>query len=648
VKLSIIIVNYNVRYFLEHCLHSVIKAVDESMEILVIDNASTDGSREMMAERFPDIHYDYQEINHGFSKANNIGIKKAKGEYVVLLNPDTVVKEDTFIKCIQFMDEHIDCGGLGIHMIDGAGKFLPESKRGLPTPSAAFYKIFGLSGLFPKSKRFGKYHLGYLPEFETNEIEVLSGAYMMMRQSALEKCGFLDEEYFMYGEDIDLSYRITKSGFKNYYFPEAQIIHYKGESTKKGSVNYVFVFYRAMIIFARKHFEKGQASLFGALINAAIYFRAFLALLSRLFGKTWQMLVDLIIAYTSFYLVTRFYEEFQSKDFSLPFVSVALPAYAIIMVLTLVFSGAYDKPFKSQKMVKGWLVSTLVLLAVYALLPESYRFSRAVILIGSSTALIAGFIWRIVLTQFSSIKGQIAPKINTRRLVVGDEFGLHQVKSFIEKEALESDFIAGVLPKALHPMPLGFVGERSRLKACIKIFKIDEVVFCSDCLSNKDILEEMNLLKNQGIEMMIALPNVEFLIGSQRVIKPHGNALTHGLRSINLTAIERNKRLVDVLFALTSIISLPLTLLLVDEKLGLVKNIFSVLKGKKSWVGLDQRGLSQDFPKLKQGVIHPLINVIISSEKKNLSLSENVSYLKNYSVISDFKLILTHFQLLGN
>ena len=131
------------------------------------------------------------------------------------------------------MDEHIDCGGLGIHMIDGAGKFLPESKRGLPTPSAAFYKIFGLSGLFPKSKRFGKYHLGYLPEFETNEIEVLSGAYMMMRQSALEKCGFLDEEYFMYGEDIDLSYRITKSGFKNYYFPEAQIIHYKGESTKK-------------------------------------------------------------------------------------------------------------------------------------------------------------------------------------------------------------------------------------------------------------------------------------------------------------------------------------------------------------------------------------------------------------------------------
>jgi len=403
-----------------------------------------------------------------------------------------------------------------------------------------------------------------------------------------------------------------------------------------------------MIIFARKHFEKGQASLFGALINAAIYFRAFLALLSRLFGKTWQMLVDLIIAYTSFYLVTRFYEELQSKDFSLPFVSLALPAYAIIMVLTLVFSGAYDKPFKSQKMVKGWLVSTLVLLAVYALLPETYRFSRAVILIGSSTALIAGFIWRFILTRFGSIKDQITPKINTRRLVVGDESGLHQVKSFIEKEALKSDFIAGVLPKALHPMPLGFVGERSRLKACIEIFKIDEVIFCSDCLSNKKILDEMNLLKNQGIEMMIAVPNVEFLIGSQRVIKPHSNPLTHGLRSINLTAIERNKRLVDVLVALTSLISLPLTLLLVDEKLGLVKNIFSVLKGKKTWVGLDQRGLTQDFPKLKQGIIHPLINVIIGSEKKNLSIAENVSYLKNYSVVSDIKLILTHFQLIGN
>lgn len=647
-KLSIIIVNYNVRYFLEHCLHSVIKAVDERMEILVIDNASTDGSKEMMAERFPDIHYDYQETNHGFSKANNIGIKKAKGEYVVLLNPDTVVKEDTFEKCIQFMDEHTDCGGLGIHMIDGNGKFLPESKRGLPTPSAAFYKIFGLSGFFPKSKRFGKYHLGYLGEFETNEIEVLSGAFMMMRQSALNKCGLLDEEYFMYGEDIDLSYRITKAGFKNYYFPEAQIIHYKGESTKKGSINYVFVFYRAMIIFARKHFEKGQASLFGALINAAIYFRAFLALLSRLFGKTWQMLLDLTIASSCFYLVTRLYEAIQNKDFSLPFVSIALPAYAIIMVLTLIFSGAYDKPFKSPKMIKGWFVSTLVLLAVYALLPESYRFSRAVILIGSSAALIAGFAWRFILTRFNGIKNQIAPKINTRRIVIGDEADLIKVKSFIEKEALESDFIAGVLPNNSHPIPLNFVGERSRLKDCITIFKIDEVIFCSDSLSNKNILEEMNLLQNQGVEMMIAAPNVDFLIGSQRVIKPHLNPLTHGLRSINIAAIKRNKRLVDISVSCICLLCLPITLLVVDEKLGLLKNIFKVVRGEKSWVGLDKRGTSEDFPKLKSGVIHPLINVILGSEKKELSVAENVAYLKTHSVFSDLRLIMSHFQLLGN
>ena len=141
-------------------------------------------------------------------------------------------------------------------MIDGNGIFLPESKRGLPTPSVSFYKIFGLSSLFPKSKKFAKYHLGYLNEDETNEVEILSGAYMWMRKSVLDKIGYLDESFFMYGEDIDLSYRIIQAGFKNYYFPETKIIHYKGESTKKGSINYVFVFYNAMIIFSKKHFTK--------------------------------------------------------------------------------------------------------------------------------------------------------------------------------------------------------------------------------------------------------------------------------------------------------------------------------------------------------------------------------------------------------
>ncbi|GIV44270.1 MAG: hypothetical protein KatS3mg035_1393 [Bacteroidia bacterium] len=229
-KLSVIIVNYNVRHFLEQCLHSVMKAAKGlSVEVFVVDNNSVDNSLEMVREKFPEVKIIANKENVGFSRANNHALRIAKGEYQLLLNPDTVVEEDTFKKVIDFMDNHPDAGGLGVYMIDGKGNFLPESKRGLPTPLVAFYKIFGLSALFPKSKIFGKYHLGYLDKEKIHEVEILSGAFMLMRKAALDKVGLLDEDFFMYGEDIDLSYRIIKGGYKNYYFPETRIIHYKGE-----------------------------------------------------------------------------------------------------------------------------------------------------------------------------------------------------------------------------------------------------------------------------------------------------------------------------------------------------------------------------------------------------------------------------------
>ncbi|MFM1745210.1 MAG: hypothetical protein RLZZ630_1147, partial [Bacteroidota bacterium] len=282
-KLSIVIVNYNVRFFLQQCLQSVREAVKGmDAEVFVVDNASSDGSVEMVRRLFPEVILIDNKDNRGFSKANNQAIRKSKGEYVLLLNPDTLVEADTFHKTCSFMDTHPDAGGLGVHMIDGRGNFLPESKRGLPTPTVAFYKISGLSALFPKSRTFGKYHLGYLDKERTHEVDVLSGAFMLLRKSALDKTGLLDEDYFMYGEDIDLSYRITKAGYKNYYFPETRIIHYKGESTKKSSVNYVFVFYNAMVIFARKHFAPGGAAVFAFMIQIAIWIRAGLAILHRL------------------------------------------------------------------------------------------------------------------------------------------------------------------------------------------------------------------------------------------------------------------------------------------------------------------------------------------------------------------------------
>jgi len=265
-ELSIIIVNYNVKHFLEQCLKSVYKALNGiEAEIIVVDNNSVDGSLNLIREKFNEVILVSNKKNSGFSVANNQGIKMAKGNNILLLNPDTIVQEDTFIKCLEFLDNHKDAGALGVKMYDGNGRFLPESKRGLPTPIVAFYKIFGLAYLFPQSKVFGNYHLGFLSKNKDHKVDILSGAFMMIKKEVLEKVGLLDEAFFMYGEDIDLSYRIKKAGYETSYFSQTNIIHYKGESTKKSSINYVFVFYRAMVIFAEKHFSKQNVKTFSNL-----------------------------------------------------------------------------------------------------------------------------------------------------------------------------------------------------------------------------------------------------------------------------------------------------------------------------------------------------------------------------------------------
>ena len=281
-NLSVIIVSYNVRYFLEQCLKSVIQASHAlDVDIFVVDNCSEDDSVSMVQTRFPEVKLIINTDNKGFSKANNQAIRLSESDYILLLNPDTVLEEDALIKTLHFMETHPGAGGLGIKMIDGYGHFLPESKRGLPTPWASFCKMSHLSQLFPRSAYFNHYHLGNLAENETNQIEVLAGAFMLLRRKVLDHIGLLDEDFFMYGEDIDLSIRITKSGSFNYYFPEARMIHYKGESTRKGSLNYVRVFYGAMLIFARKHFGGKNERLLSLVILPGVYSRAGLAMISR-------------------------------------------------------------------------------------------------------------------------------------------------------------------------------------------------------------------------------------------------------------------------------------------------------------------------------------------------------------------------------
>ena len=298
-KLSVIIVNYNVKYYLDQCIRSVLRAFEvmkkasssdssvneEVAEIIVVDNHSADGSVDYLEKRYPQMLYPMVRFvrsahNLGFARANNIAIRQSRGEYVLLLNPDTIVGEDALKASVDFMDAHEDAGAVGVRMLGAQGRRAMESRRGLPTPMVSFFKMLGFCNRWPHHRLFGKYYMGYLPWDEPCQIEVVSGAYCMLRRKALDEVGLLDEDFFMYGEDIDLSYRVLKGGYHNYYMP-VDILHYKGESTQKSSFRYVHVFYEAMLIFFRKHYS-GMTFLLSLPIKTAIYAKALMALVGML------------------------------------------------------------------------------------------------------------------------------------------------------------------------------------------------------------------------------------------------------------------------------------------------------------------------------------------------------------------------------
>jgi O-antigen biosynthesis protein len=652
-KISIIIVSYNVKYFLEQALHSVSKALTGiEGEIFVVDNNSVDGSSDMVRTRFPDVKLIENKKNVGFSAANNQAIRQSSGEYILLLNPDTVVEEDTFAKVITFMDEHPQAGGLGVKMIDGSGKFLPESKRGLPSPDVAFYKIFGLSALFPRSKTFGRYHLGYLNKNEIHEVEILSGAFMLIRKSVLDKTGLLDEDYFMYGEDIDISYRILKAGYKNYYFPKTKIIHYKGESTKKSSINYVFVFYRAMAIFARKHFSEKNAKIFSLLINIAIYIRAAAAVISRFFSRVLLPFTDAALIFAGMFLLKEYWEtniKFIEADYyPVEFMQIAVPSYIIIWIISIFLSGGYDKPVNLNKIVRGIATGTIVILVIYALLPESFRFSRALILLGAVWAAIAAVGLRLFLNLLNPKEMSLSGRRKKKMIIVGNETEAKRILSLLKLSETETTFIGYVTPENNGiPKPSGefsyyHLGHSGQISDIINAYNVDEVIFCAGDISSAQIIEKMYTANGRNIEYKIAPPESLYIIGSSSVDNP-GELYLVDINSITRTENRRKKRLFDVISSIIILILSPVLMFIVKNPVGLFKNIFNVFTGKLTWVSTGSN-LSAN---LKKGILTPADAI------RNLNLDEqmkqklNTLYTKDYKVNNDMKIILRGFKSLG-
>jgi GT2 family glycosyltransferase len=644
-KLTVVIVNYNVEHFLEQCLLSVeiaMKAV--SCEVFVVDNQSVDGSCAMVRERFPWVKLIANTDNVGFSRANNQAMRIAAGEYVLLLNPDTVVEEDTFEKVVAFMDRHPDAGGLGVRMVDGKGVFLPESKRGLPTPWVSFCKISGIYRLFPRSRKFNHYYFGFVQEHEEAEIEILSGAFMLMRKSALDEVGLLDEAFFMYGEDIDLSWRIILGGFKNYYFPDTTIIHYKGESTKKGSLNYVFVFYNAMIIFAKKHFSEKNAKAFSQLINLAIYARAALAVAQRFVQRMWLPVLDALLLFAGLWLLKTYYADLQNKIFEADLVQIAFGVFAAIWVSSVHLSGGYDKPSSPKQLLRGAAIGSLIIVLGYSLLPESLRFSRALVLLGSLFALLYFALSRLGLSL-------VAPKVFTWRgrkskriAVVGDETEVSRISNLLTQTHTVNPYLVGV---GVTKQGGSQVGTYSQLGEVIRVHKIEVVVFSGKDLSAGQIIQMMNSSGQTGVDFKIAPPDTLYMIGSNS-IDTAGDLFMLETNSIHKPLNKRKKRIFDVVLSLLLLLSSPISVLFVKNKSGFFKSIFRVLTARMSWVGYAEIAVGKSsLPALKKGAVTPLTGMPEMAHTQETADKLNLIYARDYKLRNDLLWVFRHFTLLG-
>ena len=591
---SIVIVNYNVEHFLSQCLQSVrasirvLESLGFSAEVWVVDNRSVDGSCAMVRTQFPEVNLLVLDENLGFSKGNNRAIEKCNGRWVLLLNPDTVIPEDALVKCLQYADASPKLGGMGVPMVDGMGRFLPESKRGMPTPWAAFCKISGLYKLAPRSESLNQYYMGHLGTDDNHRIEILSGAFMWMRKEALDQVGLLDEDYFMYGEDIDLSWRLLKGGWENHFFTETSIIHYKGESTKKGSLNYVLVFYKAMQIFARTHFSGGNARVMLSLIQLAIYFRASLAILARVFRMIKLPALEFSLFWSILLVFLMKYGELKEIQYDWNWAVPATGIYAAFWLLALKFQGGYDRPWKMMPLVRGVLMGALCLFAGYGLLPENMRFSRAILVFG--TALLPLIVltvrWRWDKGRGWSDRGQ------KRRIFVSSPIELNAIQGLIAELEPRSASAAQTI-QALYPGDrnayanestgdgVTFLGGLSDLNEVIRIYRINEVILSGRELTATQKISAMTGVADANIHFRIAWTEGGHVVG---VGGPELGSISDWPRAIHLPRAKRIKRTFDIFLALFVLVFFPLFVVF-----GRVKWILSaadVLMCKRTWVGI--------------------------------------------------------------
>ncbi|RCL62181.1 MAG: glycosyltransferase [Bacteroidetes bacterium] len=627
IDVSIIIVNYNVKQFLLQALDSVYKSQGVSFEVFVVDNNSTDQSMESVKELFPSVQRIENKTNLGFGRANNQALAKAKGKYTLFLNPDTVIEENTLFTCFQAMESNECRGALGVRMVDGQGKFLPESKRGLPTLWSSLCKFAGLYKIAPTSSWLNGYYAGHLPEHENNTVDVLTGAFFFGRRELIQKIGGFDEDFFMYGEDVDLSHRVQLEGKDLHYLGGTTIIHYKGESTKKRSFNYAFSFFDAMGIFAEKHTFHRWPRIIKRLMRSLFQGVALLFYMIKVTKRILPALAELLMVYGSFFSVSTLYARYLKPEigqFPNEFLLEFLPAYSMVYFLSLLLSGAYAKHHSLRSFLAGSGIALIAITFIYGLLPETLRFSRGSILAGWGVAGLLGLAIRSMLY----LRRHRQEKARTQKaLFVGrpTTFKTFQDASVHGKSAIQINLsdILGIEDLA-------------------QIHGASKIILCAESIPSRTMIESIGFVGGR-IPCYIYRKESDSLVGNF-----HRNRSRMELEepvdlNLNLIRYRAYKQLTDILIS-SCILLLGCTTipLLSHEGRKKITWAFAVIWGKKTWVGY-HKPHSIGLPIVKEAWTTCALLEGKTGENvtKEQIITSNFLYAKNYHPLDDIRALIS-------
>lgn len=650
--LSVIIVNYNVCEFLEQALRSVQQASRGlQVEVWVVDNNSVDDSVERVRTHYPEVHLIVNEANVGFGRANNQAIRQARGRYLLILNPDTIVREDTLWTLVRFLDDHPEAGAVGCQILNPDGTFAPESRRSFPTPEVAFYRITGLSRLFPRSRRFGRYNLTYLPIDQVAEVDALSGSCMMVRHAALYAAntgqgggaGLFDEDFFMYGEDLDWCFRIQQAGWKIYYTPDTQIIHYKGESTKKGDLRYVRLFYGAMLLFTEKHFTGRYSRLMAWALRVGIIARAALTVGAATVHRFGAPLLDFALVYAAVTLVGLVRSvQIGSTLRPMFFVTVA-PVYAFGAVAGIALLRGYRPPERLFSVPVGALAGLLAAAAL-SFFVKSIAYSRLVVLAAFPVTLFAMVLWRLH-------RQARAAGVRRRALVVGPHKEAHRLQALLALQPQPPFELAGyVTPsKPRHagkPGTLPRLGGLHQLRDLVRLRRIDDVVFVPGSLPNHTIFSLIRQLQDLPVQFRMLAPGRPHVIGKATIDDFSMPALAETeVRGALRSAIDQ--RGFEVLLATAGLLLHPLIRLLAFHPFfarlaARTRQLPSVLWGRKALIGYDEQRTWRPPPEwnLKPGIF-PITDLLVAPSEDPEALHHATwFYVSQQSAALDWDLLV--------